>query len=178
MLVWLLGENVVLADISLNLLKLAEQRFEHHKVSQPCAFAHCDAERLPFKSGSFDFVVGFEGIHHCLVPQAALTEIWRVAKKRSFIIDNLECTLTRALYRIGQSSTLEYSGVKPNRFTLGCLETMIHNAKISRYEFRPRATLPDRIHKFTGDRIGRGIEVMLEELGQTNMFTLSAYHEK
>jgi hypothetical protein len=64
----LLGQNVVVSDISRSLLNLAEQRYDYHNVPQPTAFVTCDAERLPFKSGSFDLVVAFEGIHHCMVP--------------------------------------------------------------------------------------------------------------
>jgi hypothetical protein len=55
----LLGDNVVLADISLPLLKTAAKRFEHYKVPQAGAYFACDAERLPFKNESFDLVIGF-----------------------------------------------------------------------------------------------------------------------
>jgi SAM-dependent methyltransferase len=173
----LLGPNVVLADISSNLLRLAYQRFDHYGVPQPAALIKCDAERLPFRTGSFDLVIGFEGIHHCLVPQAALQEIWRVARRCSFIVDNLECTLTQIMFRLGKSSTVEGSGVKPNRFTLIALETMLYNANIKRYEFRPRTALPSGIAKLLGSKAGRLVEWALDCVGQANMFTLTTYRD-
>jgi SAM-dependent methyltransferase len=171
----LLGPNVVLADISNNLLRLAEQRFDHYKVPQPAALIQCDAEKLPFKNRSFDFVVGFEGIHHCMVPQSALNEIWRVARKQTFIIDNLECAITRLLFRFGQSSQIEGTGVKPNRFTICELQTMLFNAGIERYDFQPRTALPDRVFKIIGSTLGRLLERFMDKSGQANMFMLTTF---
>ena len=149
----LLGENAVLADISSPLLRMAADRFAHYGVPQPAAYVTCDAERLPFRTGSFDFVIGFEGIHHCLVPQAALNEVWRVARKRTMVVDNYESALTRFMYRFGRSSAIEYSGVKPNRFTMNALETMLTmpESRITRF-FR---TPPCRRASQTAWAIGR-----------------------
>ena len=169
----LLGPNVVLADISTPLLELAEKRFDHYGVAQPGAFVTCDAEKLPFRSGSFDLVIGYEGIHHCLVPQAALQEILRVSKKRTFIVDNLECMLTRFMGYFGRSSMVETSGVKPNRFTKGAVMTMLHNAKITTYVMKPHMSIPYWAIRFLG-RLGGGmLSKILIGIGQTNMFMLA-----
>lgn len=169
----LLGPNVVLADISATLLDLAEKRYDYHQVAQPAAFVTSDAERLPFRSGSFDLVIGFEGIHHCLIPQAALQEIWRVSRRRTYIVDNLECTLTRIMYRFGKSSQIETSGVKPNRFTLNALQTLLYNAQIDYYHYAPRSLLPNAVRDRLPEVVSRGIEKLLDALGQANMFVLS-----
>jgi len=169
----LLGPNVVLADISTPLLELAEKRFDHYGVPQPGAFVTCDAEKLPFRSGSFDMVIGYEGIHHCLVPQAALQEILRVSRKRTFVVDNLECMLTRFMGYLGRSSVVETSGVKPNRFTKGAVMTMLHNAKITTYVMKPHMSIPYWAIRFLG-RLGGGIlSKILIGIGQTNMFLLA-----
>jgi len=173
----LLGQNVVLADLSRQMLHLADDRFRHYNVPQPAAYVECDAERLPFKDKSFDLVVGFEGAHHCLVPQAAMHEIWRVAAKRALVVDNLECFLTNALYRFGLSSQIEGTGVKPGRFSKVQLETMIYNANIGRFKFKPNASLPFGIANRVGNHIGRFIERGMNAVGQANMFTLTTYHD-
>src|SRR5262249_31700031 len=45
----LLGPRTVVADLSPELLRHAEKRFQHYGAPQPAAFVQCDAERLPFK---------------------------------------------------------------------------------------------------------------------------------
>jgi SAM-dependent methyltransferase len=167
-----LGPNVVLADISLAGLKMADLRFAHHGVPKPGAYIACDAERLPFASASFDFVVAFEGIHHCLIPQSALYEVCRVAKHRVFIADNYESGLTRLMGHFGRSSVVEYSGTKPNRFSWTALETLLFNAGIQNYRFRGIASLPPSISDRLGYRASRLIERALELCGQQNQFVL------
>jgi SAM-dependent methyltransferase len=173
----LLGPRTVIADISLELLMHAEKRFDHYGLEQPIAFVQCDAERLPFKDASFDLVIGFEGIHHCMVPQAALQEIWRVARRRTYIVDNYECALTNMLERFALSSRLEGSGVKPNRFSRVALETMLFNAKIPRYEFLPRAVLPNGVTLRLGGFLSRLLTRVMEAVWQTNMFILATYRD-
>jgi SAM-dependent methyltransferase len=164
--------RTVLADISRDLLRQAELRFSHYNVDQPEAFVACDAERLPFADSSFDLVVGFEGIHHCLVPQASLQEIWRVAKKRAFVVDNYECSLTNALFSVGKSSVVEYTGVKPSRFTKSALKTLMQNAGITDYDFRYYASIPFGIVRRAGYWPSRLASLLLERVGQTNKFSL------
>jgi SAM-dependent methyltransferase len=168
----LVGPDVVLADISLDGLKMADMRFSHHGVSKARAYVACDAERLPFKTASFDFVVAFEGIHHCLIPQAALQEMWRVAKHRTFVADNYESGLTRLLGHFGRSSVVEYTGTKPNRFTWTALETMMYNANIKKYDFRGVGCLPSSISNRIGYWLSGLIERLLVASGQQNQFFL------
>ncbi len=167
----LLGEHVVLADISMPLLQIASARFLYHGIPQPKAFVACDAERLPFKNSSFDYVIGFEGIHHCLIPQAALNEIWRVSRRRALVVDNYECALTRLMFRMGKSSRVEDSGVKPNRFTLNSLQTMMCNAGIKSYKFSARTSIPPSIQRY-GYWLPKILTRILDTIGQQNMFML------
>ena len=169
----LIGPNVVISDISRSLLDLAEKRFDYHHASQPAAFITCDAEKLPFKSGSFDLVIAFEGIHHCMVPQAALNEIWRVSRRRTLIFDNYECLLTQILFKFGKSSRIETSGVKPSRFTKVMLDTMLYNAQLDHSWFELRAVLPyGAVHRlgYKGTQI---VHSAMKTVGQTNMFILA-----
>jgi SAM-dependent methyltransferase len=168
----LLGNNVVVTDISMALLKMAQDRFAYHKAPDAGSYVACDAERLPFKTGSFDLVVAFEGIHHCLIPQAALQEVWRVAKHRTYVSDNYESGLTRLMSKIGRSSVVEYTGTKPNRFTRTCLETMLYNASISDYSFKGLTALPPSVSNRLGYWPSKYTEWLLTKLGQHNQFTL------
>ena len=161
-----------MADISIELLHQAERRFSHYGVDQPAAFVACDAERLPFADDTFDLVIAFEGIHHCLIPQSSLIEIWRVGRK-AFVVDNYECGLTNMLLSVGQSSVVEHSGLKPNRFTKSALLTMMQNAKVQSDEFRYYASIPPNMAGRLGYYVSRAAAVFLEKIGQTNKFMLA-----
>jgi hypothetical protein len=173
----LLGENVVLADIADHLLHMADARFRHYGAPQPAAYVQCDAEHLPFQENSFDFVVGFEGVHHCLVPQAAMHEIWRVTRRRALIVDNYECLLTKTLYRLGASSQVEDTGVRPSRFSSVEIETMLYNANIKHFALKPCAALPYGFADRVGRWLGKPIEWAMNKIWQPNMFMLTTYHD-
>ena len=49
-------------------------------------FINADAHKLPFLSGSFDFVVAIETLEHLHEPDLALSEIYRVLKKKGYLI--------------------------------------------------------------------------------------------
>ena len=66
-------------DIALNAVKMAKGFFDEQGLNSH--FHVADAENLPFKEGSFDFVISEGVLHH--TPNAAngLSEIYRVLKK-------------------------------------------------------------------------------------------------
>ncbi len=47
----------------------------------------CSADRLPFEDGTFDAVTCWELLHHLPDPIAALSEMWRVARKRLIVFE-------------------------------------------------------------------------------------------
>ncbi len=166
----ILNRKTVLSDISKEALCHAQQRVRSYRLPQPAAYVQCDAEHLPFDDRSYDIVIAFKGIHHCLVPQAAMAEVWRVARKRAVIFDNWQCLLTDVLYKINLSSRIEYSGLKPNRFNRICLQTMLCNAQIGNYYME--TTLPYLIDRYVGWRGRKALQSVAKRLGQGNGFVL------
>jgi SAM-dependent methyltransferase len=66
-------------DFSIGRLRLAKKR----GISNIGA---CDAERLPFRSNSFDFVLSTETLEHLIDPQGMLQETKRVLKHDGILI--------------------------------------------------------------------------------------------
>jgi demethylmenaquinone methyltransferase / 2-methoxy-6-polyprenyl-1,4-benzoquinol methylase len=70
--------TVVLTDINRSMLELGRDRLTNTGVIIPAA--QCDAERLPFASGTFDcLTVGF-GLRNMTHKDLALKEFWRVLR--------------------------------------------------------------------------------------------------
>jgi demethylmenaquinone methyltransferase / 2-methoxy-6-polyprenyl-1,4-benzoquinol methylase len=70
--------TVVLTDINFSMLALGRDRLADSGVIIPVA--QCDAERLPFASGTFDcLTVGF-GLRNMTHKDLALKEFWRVLR--------------------------------------------------------------------------------------------------
>jgi len=76
--------EVVGADVSAEMLKLAGQKFPRVKLAQAAI------EKLPFEDNSFDFVVAFFVIVHVRDLVKAFDEVYRVLKPGgSFILSNI-----------------------------------------------------------------------------------------
>ncbi|MBM3948371.1 MAG: class I SAM-dependent methyltransferase [SAR202 cluster bacterium] len=73
-----LGANTVGMDLSLRSAGLARRHFQLKRM--PGDFLRADAERLPYKDGSFDVVYSFGVLHHTTDTQAAINECRRVLK--------------------------------------------------------------------------------------------------
>jgi ubiquinone/menaquinone biosynthesis C-methylase UbiE len=73
-------------DISPNYLKLAQKISRVLFNSRIDYFIAADAERIPFKSEHFDFVISSAMIHHLPNPDDAIKEIARVLKKGGIFI--------------------------------------------------------------------------------------------
>ena len=70
--------TVVLTDINRSMLEFGRERLTNTGVVIPVA--QCDAERLPFASGTFDcLIVGF-GLRNMTHKDVALREFWRVLR--------------------------------------------------------------------------------------------------
>lgn len=166
----IINDTTVLSDISRNALRHAQQRVQSYRLPKPTAYIQCDAEKLPFEDGSYDIVIAFKGIHHCLVPQSAMAEVWRVAKKRAIVFDNWQCPLTDLMYRVNRSSRIEYSGLKPNRFNRLTLQTMLYNAQIDNYHIE--TTMPYLMDRYIGWHGRKLVQNAANKLGQGNAFIL------
>lgn len=82
---WILGNygytNILTSDIGTTIL---ERSFKEGHIKK---FVAADAERLPFKDGSFDFVLCKEALHHMQRPYSAIYNMLRVAKYAVIIIE-------------------------------------------------------------------------------------------
>lgn len=72
------GAKVVGVDLTPEAIKVTKDRFK--KMNLAGRFLVADAEKLPFKSKTFDFVFSFGVIHHTPNPEKAIREIYRVLK--------------------------------------------------------------------------------------------------
>jgi demethylmenaquinone methyltransferase/2-methoxy-6-polyprenyl-1,4-benzoquinol methylase len=70
--------TVVLTDINRNMLELGRDRLANQGTIVPVV--QCDAERLPFASGSFDCVTVAFGLRNMTHKDVALHEFWRVLR--------------------------------------------------------------------------------------------------
>lgn len=78
-----------------------------------------DAERLGYADASFDFAIVHSGLHHCRVPQQALTEMARVARIGILVIEPNDNLLSRMGARLGVGQEYELAAVSFNDFKDG-----------------------------------------------------------
>ncbi len=78
------SQNVFGGDFAFEKLPLAKKNFPG------CRFVGINAERLPFKSNSFDFVLCTEVLEHVPKWRLALKELQRVSRKRVLVTVPLE----------------------------------------------------------------------------------------
>lgn len=79
---------VIGADVSLNILKLAQKKCD--------ATVCCDATHLPFQDGCFDYVSCLETLEHVNHDDWAISEINRVMVPRGIFVVSVPCWKTLA----------------------------------------------------------------------------------
>jgi ubiquinone/menaquinone biosynthesis C-methylase UbiE len=90
------GHNkIVLADVSIDMLKLAGKGFKNLNTVN---ILNTDAHHLPFRANSFDLVVGLDLFCHLENPVMALHEFHRVLKNRGLLI--LDSTNSNPLWAL------------------------------------------------------------------------------
>ncbi|MEA3030243.1 MAG: hypothetical protein QOG13_1568 [Sphingomonadales bacterium] len=72
---------------------------------------YCDAEKLPFEDGSFDWGFIHAGLHHCRSPHLGLLELLRVSRKGVLVIEARDSLLMRAAVRCGMAPQYEIEAV-------------------------------------------------------------------
>lgn len=87
--------KVVLSDISMDMLELAEEKGAR---SRNIKLVNADAHRLPFRDGLFDLVVGLDLFCHMEKPKKALREFHRVLKEKGMLI--LDSTNSNPLWAL------------------------------------------------------------------------------
>jgi len=135
-------KNIVLSDISQEMLNEARNRFNKIK-NHNCEFVKADISNMKeFKANSFDFVFSqFDPVSYCMKPAEAMKELARVAKKNAFIVASLDTKFRRVpeLISAGQikeakhllKTNISYDFVHPqHNLTWEELERFSKNAKL------------------------------------------------
>lgn len=81
-------KNVTPSDISEILLKKSKE------LNLINSYHTVNAEKIPFKDNSFDYLFCKESLHHCPRPYQAIYEMIRVSRKGVFLIEPLEKSKT------------------------------------------------------------------------------------
>ena len=89
-------KNIVLSDISKEMLEEAKNRFKKIK-NHNCEFIKTDISNMKeLKSHSFDFVFSqFDPVSYSMKPDKAMKELARVAKKNAYVIASLDTKYRR-----------------------------------------------------------------------------------
>lgn len=77
------GLEIVGIDLSPGMIELARKKAQELGLSNRVKFEVANAASLPFKDGSFDFVVSTLSMHHWHNPKACFKEIYRVLKSNA-----------------------------------------------------------------------------------------------
>lgn len=81
------GLDIVSVDLDDEVLKTAEAHLSALKLNQRVSLRKMNAEKLRFKSGSFDNVISVDFFHHAQNPFCCLREMVRVTRKTLIIAD-------------------------------------------------------------------------------------------
>lgn len=76
-------------------------------VGRRARLVGADGSRLPFPDRSFDVAFVADGLHHCRSPHAALTEMYRVARRAVVVIESRDSLAVRAAQWLGLSPVYE-----------------------------------------------------------------------
>lgn len=111
------GANVSAVDISPKLTAMGRKLANKSRVSRRCRFFVQPAEKLNFKSASFDFVFGSSVLHHVDIGLVA-KEIHRVLKPggKAIFVDPLAYNPAIAVYRM-LATEVRTPNEKPMKFS-------------------------------------------------------------
>jgi SAM-dependent methyltransferase len=102
------GAHVLATDIALGAVARARRRAERYgfELEVVCA----DAESLPFRDSSIDFVYVHDGLHHLEDPFTGLAEMVRVARKGISLTEPADAAVTHLAVRAGIALAHEAAG--------------------------------------------------------------------
>lgn len=128
-----LGARVTALDISVGAIKGARMRSERFDFELKTLVA--DAESLPFRPQSFDFVFTHDGLHHLPHPEKGIVEMTRVAKRGIFFTEPADAFITKLAVRLGFSANHEESGNLVQRLNTSRLEVLFNQLGLSSSRF-------------------------------------------
>jgi len=127
------GARVTGVDISLGAVKGARIRSGRFGFKLRALVA--DAESLPFKPESFDFVFTHDGLHHLLHPEKGIGEMARVTKRSIFFTEPADAFVTKLAVRLGFSASYEESGNLVQRLNVSRLKVLFEQLGVGPSRF-------------------------------------------
>jgi ubiquinone/menaquinone biosynthesis C-methylase UbiE len=124
------GARVVAMDISSGCLARARVRAGRYGVDY--ILVRGDAENLPFRDSSFDYVFVHDGLHHLPEPERAIREMARIARGGILITEPADATLTKVLIRSRVMKPYEQAGNYVIRFDAQRLEPLCRDLGFDR----------------------------------------------
>jgi SAM-dependent methyltransferase len=140
------GYAVTISDLSANLLRCAQKRFETRGLEAK-DFVVADAQNLPLGNDGCSVAVAYECLHHVPEPDLALAEMARVAARGIILVEPFTTALFGGLSRVNLAHRVEYSGLKPHRFKYDEIGATLHQVgftgwSVHRYLRFPEDLLP------------------------------------
>lgn len=129
-----LGATVVGMDLSSFALQGAKKRARRFEFSLKTIAG--DAECLPFRSESFDFVFVHDGLHHLPQPEKAIKEMVRVARKGIFFTEPADAFVTRIAVKLGIASDFEEAENFVYRFSTTKLKVLFSRLGLNHMRFK------------------------------------------
>jgi len=158
------SENVFGGEYELGKMPAAKRLFPG------CHFLGINAEALPFKAGSFDFVLCTEVLEHVPDWEAAFQELLRVSRKRVLVTVPLENGLFwRAISKV---RSMESRGHLHSLDSRALEEKLGKQWKVLKKEIvsTPRPRLNRLIGKRASERLGLYTLLLLEKKPHTKQF--------
>ena len=91
-----LGYNIILTDISKEMLSVAKQKIEKENLTSKIKIVEADIINMPeFENETFDLILA-EGdpISYCSNPERAVSELSRVCKRNGFVVASVDNKIT------------------------------------------------------------------------------------
>jgi len=129
-----LGTNLFGLDLSLVALQQAKERAR--RFGFIFKTIEGDAENLPFKAGSFDFVFVHDGLHHLAKPEKAIIDMARVARKGIFFSEPADAFITRIAVKLGLAGDYEEAGNYVNCLHPRRLKSLFYELGMKDYRFK------------------------------------------
>lgn len=145
------GARVIVSDISLGVLRQAEERSRRYGLGFDLVVA--DVEALPFADRSVDLVYVHDGLHHLERPLAGLSEMARVARHAVSVSEPARSVASMLAVRVSLAEACEEAGNPVARLTL---DDVVGEAR--RHGFRPLR--PHRYAMFYRHWPGRSMRVL------------------
>jgi len=129
-----LGAKVTALDISFESLSRAKRRSKIFDFKLRVTLG--DAECLPFKSSSFDFVFVHDGLHHLPDPEKGIREMARVAREGIFFTEPADAFITRIAVKLDLADEYEEVGNFVYRFSSRKLKLLFSRLGLNHMRFK------------------------------------------